>query len=180
MTAASDGVRHEITLVVNDRPVTIDVESRSLLVHVLREQLGLTGAHVGCVVGRCGACTVLLDGQPIKSCMMFAVQAAGGSLRTVESLAAGEDDLSDLQYAFWERDAAECGYCTPGMLMAATPLVERGRPATDEEIRHAISGNLCRCTGYQNIVDAVRAAAQQASGTAGADGSDPRPADEGR
>ncbi len=139
-----------------------EVEPRLLLVHLLRDVLGLTGAHVGCVVGRCGACTVLWRGKPVKSCMVFAVQTDGTEVTTVEGLAR-EGELSALQRAFWEYDAAECGYCTPGMLMAAHGLLQRNRTPTEAEIKRAISGNLCRCTGYVNIVRAIQAAAIEVS-----------------
>lgn len=153
-----------VTIEVNGEPRQVAVEPRILLVHLLREHLGLTGTHVGCVVGRCGACTVLLDGLPVKSCMVFGVQADGAKVTTIEGLAE-DDELHALQYAFWDEDAAECGYCTPGMIMAAAPLIARDEPATDEEIRTAISGNLCRCTGYDNIVSAIRSAAGDVPGS---------------
>jgi carbon-monoxide dehydrogenase small subunit len=151
-----------INVTVNGTAHEADVEPRTLLVHLLRDVLGLTGAHVGCVVGRCGACTVLWRGKPVKSCMVFAVQADGSEVTTVEGLAR-EGELSPLQRAFWEHDAAECGYCTPGMLMAAQGLLQRNRTPTEAEIKRAISGNLCRCTGYVNIVRAIQAAAIEVS-----------------
>jgi carbon-monoxide dehydrogenase small subunit len=147
---------------VNGTAHESEVEPRLLLVHLLRDVLGLTGAHVGCVVGRCGACTVMWRGKPVKSCMVFAVQAEGTEVITVEGLA-GDGELSPLQRAFWEYDAAECGYCTPGMLMAAHGLLQRVRTPTEAEIKRAISGNLCRCTGYLNIVRAIQAAAIELS-----------------
>lgn len=147
-----------ISLTVNGQQRQAEVEPRLLLVHLLRDALRLTGTHVGCVVGRCGACTVLWRGKPVKSCMVFAVQADGTEVVTVEGLAQN-GQLSALQEAFWEHDAAECGYCTPGMLMAAEGLL-RGNPTpTEAEVKRAIAGNLCRCTGYGNIVQAIRAAA---------------------
>jgi carbon-monoxide dehydrogenase small subunit len=151
-----------INVTVNGTVHEADVEPRTLLVHLLRDVLGLTGAHVGCVVGRCGACTVLWRGKPVKSCMVFAVQTDGSEVTTVEGLAR-EGELSPLQRAFWEYDAAECGYCTPGMLMAAQGLLQRNRTPTEAEIKRAISGNLCRCTGYVNIVRAIQAAAIEVS-----------------
>jgi aerobic carbon-monoxide dehydrogenase small subunit len=148
----------EINVTVNGQAYRAEVEPRLLLVHLLRDVLRLTGTHIGCVVGRCGACTVLWRGKPVKSCMVLAVQADGTELTTVEGLA-HDGELSALQEAFWEHDAAECGYCTPGMLMAAQGLLLQNRQPTEAEIKRAIAGNLCRCTGYLNIVDAVRAAA---------------------
>jgi carbon-monoxide dehydrogenase small subunit len=151
-----------LRVTVNGTVHESEVEPRLLLVHLLRDVLGLTGAHVGCVVGRCGACTVMWRGKPVKSCMVFAVQAEGTEVITVEGLA-GDGELSPLQRAFWEYDAAECGYCTPGMLMAAHGLLQRVRTPTEAEIKRAISGNLCRCTGYLNIVRAIQAAAIELS-----------------
>ena len=137
-----------------DRPA--QVEPRTTLVDFLRDHLGLTGTHVGCEQGVCGACTVLLDGQPVLSCCMFAVQADGMSITTVEGLAPERGKLSALQDAFCEKHALQCGYCTPGMLVAASALVQRHPHPNEDQIREAISGNLCRCTGYQQIVDAVK------------------------
>ena len=126
-----------------------------LLAHFLRDALRLTGTHLGCVVGRCGACTVLWNGTPVKSCMVFAVQAEGDDIVTVEGLAQ-DQRLHPLQEAFWQNDAVECGYCTPGMLMSAYGLLSKGTNPSDEQIKKAISGNLCRCTGYGNIVTAIK------------------------
>lgn len=151
-----------VSVTVNGTAHQADVEPRLLLVHLLRDVLGLTGTHVGCVVGRCGACTVLWRGKPVKSCMVFAVQADATEVTTVEGLMR-DGELSPLQRAFWEYDAAECGYCTPGMLMAARGLLEHNRTPTEAEIKRAISGNLCRCTGYVNIVRAIQAAALEMS-----------------
>ncbi|MBI2320381.1 MAG: (2Fe-2S)-binding protein [Betaproteobacteria bacterium] len=148
----------EIKVKVNGEEREAEVEPRLLLIHLLRDTLRLTGPHVGCVVGRCGACTVLWQGKPVKSCMVLAVQTDGTEVTTVEGLAK-DGELSPLQEAFWEHDAAECGYCTPGMLMAATGLLMQNPTPTEAEIKRAISGNLCRCTGYVNIVQAVRSAA---------------------
>jgi carbon-monoxide dehydrogenase small subunit len=147
-----------INLTVNGKPCSGEVESRTLLAHFLRDSLRLTGTHLGCVVGRCGACTVLWNGVPVKSCMVFAVQAAGDEVITVEGLAQ-DKRLHPLQEAFWQKDAVECGYCTPGMLMAAYGLLSKKRQPTEEQIKKAISGNLCRCTGYGNIVAAIKEAA---------------------
>ena len=144
-----------ISLTVNGKPYSGDVESRTLLAHFLRDTLRLTGTHTGCVVGRCGACTVLWNGAPVKSCMVFAVQAAGDDIVTVEGLAQ-DKRLHPLQEAFWKNDAVECGYCTPGMLMSAYGLLSKKNKPTEEDIKRAISGNLCRCTGYGNIVAAIK------------------------
>jgi aerobic carbon-monoxide dehydrogenase small subunit len=154
----SPATRHAITVEVNGREVTCEVESRRLLVHFIRDELGLTGTHIGCDTGNCGACTVVLDGRAIKSCMVLAPQVDGSSLRTVEGLARADGELSPIQRAFNVHHALQCGYCTPGMLMSATHLLETNPEPSDEEIKHAIHGNLCRCTGYQNIVKAIRAA----------------------
>jgi aerobic-type carbon monoxide dehydrogenase small subunit (CoxS/CutS family) len=154
--------RFQIRLEVNGRPHTAEVEARRLLVHFIRDELGLTGTHIGCDTGSCGACTVLLDGRAVKSCMLLAPQADGCALRTVEGLTNEDGTLSPLQRAFHEAHALQCGYCTPGMLMSATYLLERNATPTDDEIKHAIQGNICRCTGYQNIVRAIRAAAEEA------------------
>jgi aerobic-type carbon monoxide dehydrogenase small subunit (CoxS/CutS family) len=151
--------RHQVSVTVNDRRETLDVEPRRLLSDVLREQLGIKGVHVGCEHGVCGACTVLIDGQPQRSCLVFAVQLDGAEVETVESLATDEDDLHPLQQAFWEGHGLQCGFCTPGILMSAKELLARNPDPTDDEIRVGLAGNLCRCTGYVNIVNAVRDAA---------------------
>jgi len=134
------------------------VEARRLLVHFLRDDLGLTGTHIGCDTGNCGACTVHLDGRPVKSCMLLAAQVDGAVLRTVEGLAGPDGEHTALQQAFSAQHALQCGYCTPGMLMSATYLLERNPQPSREEIRRGIQGNICRCTGYVNIVDAIAAA----------------------
>lgn len=149
----------EVVLTVNGEERTITIEPRTLLVHVLRDHLGLTGSHAGCVVGRCGACTVLWKGVPVKSCMVFAVQAAGSEVTTIEGVSK-ESALHPLQQAFWDMDAAECGFCTPGMIMSAYGLLLQNGDPSETEIKHAISGNLCRCTGYRNIVEAIKKAAR--------------------
>jgi aerobic-type carbon monoxide dehydrogenase small subunit (CoxS/CutS family) len=136
-----------------------EVEARRLLVHFIRDDLGLTGTHIGCDTGNCGACTVLLDGAAVKSCMLLAVQADGAAIETVESLSA-EGELHPLQQAFSDHHALQCGYCTPGMLMSAKHLLDHNAAPTENEIRRAIQGNICRCTGYVNIVDAIAAAAR--------------------
>ncbi|MDR7520524.1 MAG: (2Fe-2S)-binding protein [Armatimonadota bacterium] len=160
------GSRHHIRLNVNGTDLTAEVEARRLLADFLREDLELRGTHLGCEHGICGACTVLLDGEPVRSCLMFAVQAHGARITTVEGLARGEA-LHPLQRAFWEHHALQCGFCTPGILLTVVHLLGERPGLTDErEIREALAGNLCRCTGYQNIVDAVRDAASRLPGAA--------------
>ena len=146
-----------ISLEVNGEQIELEVAARRLLVHFIRDDLGLTGTHVGCDTGNCGACTIHLDGEPVKSCMMLAVQADGAKIQTVEALA-GDGELTPLQQAFNTHHALQCGYCTPGMLMSATALLERNPHPTEDEVRYALQGNICRCTGYVNIVEAVVAA----------------------
>jgi len=146
---------HTISLTVNGKVQRCTVEPRTTLVDLLREQLALTGTHVGCEHGVCGACSVLLDGDAVRSCCMFAVQADGQSVTTVEGLAPARDQLSRIQDAFCEKHALQCGYCTPGMLVACSALLQEHPHPTQAQVREAISGNLCRCTGYQQIVDAV-------------------------
>jgi carbon-monoxide dehydrogenase small subunit len=149
-----------VRCVVNGETRESDVEPRLLLVHYLRDVLGLTGAHVGCDTTNCGACTVLLDGEAVKSCTVLAVQADSAEVTTIEGL--GQNGtLHPLQEAFWEHHGLQCGYCTPGMIMAAADLLERNPNPTEEEVRRGLEGNLCRCTGYHNIVKAVMAAAEQ-------------------
>jgi carbon-monoxide dehydrogenase small subunit len=137
----------------------VEVEPRLLLVHLLREKLGLTGTHVGCDTSSCGACTVHLDGVAVKSCTVLAVQADGAEVRTIEGMADG-DTLHPLQEAFWNKHGVQCGFCTPGMIMAAADLLARNPNPSEEEVRHGLDGNLCRCTGYQNIVQAILEAAE--------------------
>ena len=144
---------------VNGTPTTVEVEPRRTLADTLRDQCGLTGTHLGCEHGVCGACTVLVDEQPVRSCLMFAVQAEGSTIRTVEGLADG-DKLHPLQQALWEHHGLQCGFCTPGFLMLATWLLERDDKLDEPTLRHVLSSNLCRCTGYQNIIKAVTAAAR--------------------
>jgi aerobic carbon-monoxide dehydrogenase small subunit len=151
----------EITVRVNGEPRTADVEPRLLLTHLLRDRLGLTGTHIGCDTTSCGVCTVLLDGVPIKSCTMFAVQADGREITTVEGLA-GADGLHPIQEAFAEEHGLQCGFCTPAMMLVGSALLERNPDPSEEEVRWAISGNMCRCTGYMNIVKAIKAAAGSA------------------
>lgn len=148
-----------ISFVVNGTRRELEVEPRRLLVQAIREDLDLTGTHVGCDTSQCGACTVHVDGMAVKSCTMLAVQADGANVQTIEGLANG-DELHPLQTAFWEKHGLQCGFCTPGMIMTAVDLLSRNADPTDNEIRHAIEGNYCRCTGYQNIVAAIRSAAE--------------------
>ena len=149
-----------ITVEVNGTSYEREVEARKLLIHFLRDDLDLTGSHVGCDTGNCGACSILVDGVLLKSCMLLAVQADGASIQTVEGLGS-DGELDVLQQAFSDHHALQCGYCTPGMLMSATWLLERNPRPSEEEIRRAIQGNICRCTGYVNIVRAVQAASGQ-------------------
>jgi aerobic carbon-monoxide dehydrogenase small subunit len=149
-----------ISVTVNGRRYSHEVEPRLLLVHYLRDVLGLTGTHIGCETGVCGACTVLLNGQAVKSCMLFAVQVDGQEITTIEGLAS-DGQLHPVQQGFWEKHGLQCGYCTPGMILAAVQLLQRNPNPTEEEIRHALVGNLCRCTGYQQIVEAVQWAAEK-------------------
>jgi carbon-monoxide dehydrogenase small subunit len=152
--------KHHITVTVNGAAHKAEVESRLLLVHFLRENLRLTGTHIGCDTSHCGACTVHLDGEPVKSCTVLAVQADGCTVRTVEGLEQG-GKLHAVQEGFTEKHGLQCGYCTPGMMMTSVALLERNRNPSEQEIREAISGNLCRCTGYVNIVKAVQHAAEK-------------------
>jgi aerobic carbon-monoxide dehydrogenase small subunit len=149
----------DITVTVNGQERRGDVEPRTLLVHWLREALGLTGTNVGCDTSSCGACTVHLDGESVKSCTVLAVQADGASVTTIEGLAPGDGSLHPMQAAFREHHGLQCGYCTPGMVMAAVSLIEEGRVTDERSVREGLEGNLCRCTGYHNIVQAVLAAA---------------------
>jgi carbon-monoxide dehydrogenase small subunit len=152
-----------VRLTVNGQSHEVEVEPRLLLVHLLRDNLGLTGTHVGCDTTNCGACTVHLDGEAVKSCTVLAVQADGAEVKTIEGMADG-DKLHPLQEAFWNDHGLQCGYCTPGMIMAAADLLQRNPNPTEEEVRHGLEGNLCRCTGYHNIVKAVLDAAKAGEG----------------
>jgi carbon-monoxide dehydrogenase small subunit len=152
------GATVRIAVTVNGEVRESDVEARTLLVHWLREQLGLTGTHIGCDTTNCGACTVLLNGESVKSCTILAAQADGAEVTTIEGLA-GADGLHPVQAAFMDKHGLQCGFCTPGMIMAAADLLARNPNPSDEEIRHGLEGNLCRCTGYHNIVEAVKSAA---------------------
>jgi carbon-monoxide dehydrogenase small subunit len=150
----------QLTVTVNGVTYTHDVEPRLLLVHYLRDVLNHTGTHIGCDTSQCGACTVLMNGKAVKSCTIFAVQADGAEITTIEGLAR-DGQLHPVQEGFWEKHGLQCGYCTPGMIMTAVDFLQRNPNPTEEEIRHAIEGNLCRCTGYQNIVRAIQYAAEK-------------------
>jgi carbon-monoxide dehydrogenase small subunit len=159
--------QHEITVTINGEQQTRTVDARTLLVHFIRENLGLTGTHIGCDTTSCGACTVSVDGEAVKSCTIFAVQADGATIDTVEGLAVG-GKLHPLQEGFWERHGLQCGFCTPGMLISARALLARNPNPSEDEIRHGISGNLCRCTGYNKIVEAIQYAADKLRAEKGA------------
>lgn len=150
----------KISLTVNGKPTSHEVEARLLLVHYLRDVLGLTGTHIGCDTSQCGACTVMLNGMAVKSCTILAVQADGGEVLTIEGLAT-DDQLHPLQEGFWEEHGLQCGFCTPGMIIAAYQLLQRNPNPSEEQIRWGLEGNLCRCTGYQHIVQAVQYAARK-------------------
>ena len=152
--------RMNISVTVNGKQYERSIEPRMLLSDFIRHELGLTGTHIGCEHGVCGTCTVLFDGEPVRSCLIFAVQAVGHQIRTVEGLGTIEN-LHPLQEAFWEAHGAQCGYCTPGMLMSLVPFLEKHRQPSEAEIREAVDGNLCRCTGYQNIIQAVKIASEK-------------------
>ena len=151
--------RKTITVDVNGEQYEREVDVRRLLIHFIRDDLDLTGSHIGCDTGNCGACSVLVEGMLVKSCMILAVQADGAKIETVEGLAA-EGELNDLQQAFSDHHALQCGYCTPGMLMSATALLRENKSPSEDEIRKGIQGNICRCTGYVNIVEAIQAASR--------------------
>jgi carbon-monoxide dehydrogenase small subunit len=154
-------MKQAISLNVNGVARTDEVEPRLLLVHYLRDVLGLTGTHVGCETSLCGACTIMVDGQAVKSCTMFAVQADGSEVKTIEGFASN-GDLHPVQEGFWEKHGLQCGYCTPGMIVTAVQLLERNATPSREDICHGLDGNLCRCTGYQHIIEAVEYAAAKA------------------
>jgi carbon-monoxide dehydrogenase small subunit len=156
-------MKQAVAITVNGTRRAQEVEPRLLLVHFLRETLGLTGTNVGCDTSQCGACTVLLDGRAVKSCTLLAVQADGAAVTTIEGLARN-GALHPLQQAFWDKHGLQCGFCTPGMIMTACDLLQRSKDPSEAEIRHGLEGNLCRCTGYQNIVAAVQEAARQMKG----------------
>ena len=161
-------MKHKVSLTVNGKQREHEVEARLLLVHYLRDVVGLTGTHVGCDTSQCGACTILMDGKAVKSCTLFAVQADRHDLKTIEGMAAADGTLHPIQQAFWDEHGLQCGFCTPGFIMAASYLLDQNSDPSDEEIRKGLEGNLCRCTGYVNIVKAVQSAARTMS-------SDPRP-----
>ncbi|MBI4603166.1 MAG: (2Fe-2S)-binding protein [Planctomycetes bacterium] len=177
-------MKYPVALTVNGRRHEVEVEARTLLVQLLRDELGLTGTHVGCEDSLCGACTVILDGKALKSCTRLAVQADGSEVLTIEGLAeearragiASPSGLHPIQEAFWDRHGVQCGFCTPGMVLAAKELLERCPRPTEEEVRRGIDGNLCRCTGYQRIVEAVRLAAERLAASAPAPGERRAPA----
>jgi carbon-monoxide dehydrogenase small subunit len=154
-------MKRKISLTINGKPHSAEVEPRLLLIHFLRDTAGFTGPHIGCETSICGACTVLLDGRAVKSCTIFAVQADGRSVTTIEGLATNSH-LDPVQEAFWNEHGLQCGFCTPGMILATKQLLADNPSPTDAEIRHGLEGNLCRCTGYQHIVNAVKAAAAKA------------------
>ncbi|HEV2072086.1 MAG TPA: (2Fe-2S)-binding protein [Thermomicrobiales bacterium] len=160
MSSTEVNTRHRVTMTVNGQERVADVEPRTLLVHFLRDCLGLTGTHVGCDTSQCGACVVNVDGITTKSCTMFAVQCDGSNVQTIEGLS-GTGSYHPVQEGFWEKHGLQCGYCTPGMIMSSVALLERNPNPTEDEIRHGLEGNLCRCTGYQNIVRAVQYAAEK-------------------
>ena len=168
MADGSDGVSTvPVSVSVNGTTYSRDVEPRDLLVYFLREDLGLTGTHVGCDTSQCGACTVLIDDRPVKACTMFAVQAEGRQITTVEGLAR-DGQLTALQTAFWDEHGLQCGFCTPGFLMTATALLQSNPNPTEQQIRKGLEGNLCRCTGYANIVKAVQVASQKGAASTAA------------
>jgi carbon-monoxide dehydrogenase small subunit len=156
---------HAISLTINGKRTHGQVASRKLLVHFLRDDLGLTGTHIGCDTSQCGACTIMLDGHAVKSCTLLAVQADGGAVMTIEGLAQG-GQLHPIQQGFWEEHGVQCGFCTPGMIISVYDLLQRNADPSEREIRHHLHGNLCRCTGYQHIVKSVQYAARKLSGAA--------------
>jgi len=152
---------NKVSVTINGVAHQSEVEPRMLLVHYLRDIAGLTGTHIGCETSLCGACTVLLDGQAVKSCTVLAVQADGSKVTTIEGMAGADGTLHPVQEGFWEKHGLQCGYCTPGMIITAAQIIERNPDPSEEEIRHGLEGNLCRCTGYQHIVEAVQYAAKK-------------------
>jgi aerobic carbon-monoxide dehydrogenase small subunit len=161
-------MKHSVSMTVNGSTRQGEVEPRTLLVHHIRENLGLTGTHIGCDTSQCGACTILMNGKAVKSCTVLAVQAEGAEIMTIEGLAK-DGELHPIQEGFWEEHGLQCGYCTPGMIMSTYDLLQRNPNPTEEEIRHGIEGNLCRCTGYQHIVNSIQYAANKMAGAAGDD-----------
>ena len=161
-------MKHSVSMNVNGVERQGEVEPRTLLVHHIRENLGLTGTHIGCDTSQCGACTILMNGKAVKSCTVLAVQAEGAEITTIEGLAK-DGELHPVQEGFWEEHGLQCGYCTPGMIMTSVDLLQRNPNPTEAEIRHGIEGNLCRCTGYQHIVKSIQYAANKMAGAAGDD-----------
>src|ERR1700724_2720327 len=157
-------MKHKVSLTINGKRREDEVEARLLLVHYLRDVAGLTGTHIGCDTSQCGACTILLDGKAVKSCTLFAVQGDGHEVKTIEGMAASDGTLHPIQQAFWDEHGLQCGYCTPGFIMAAAYLLDQNPSPTEDEIRKGLEGNLCRCTGYVNIVKSVQSAAATMSG----------------
>lgn len=158
----------EISLTVNGEPTKVEIDTRTILVDMLRDELRLTGAHVGCATGNCGACTVLLNGETVKSCCVLAADAEGQDVRTIESLSTGPDDLHPIQEAFIDNQGLQCGFCTPGMILSTLSLLRENPDPSEAEIRHGIAGNLCRCTGYHFIVDSIEDAAARLRSAASA------------
>src|SRR2546428_6233864 len=161
-------MKHKVSLTINGKQREDEVEPRLLLVHYLRDVAGLTGTHIGCDTSQCGACTVLMDGKAVKSCTLFAVQADGHEVKTIEGMAATDGTLHPIQQAFWDEHGLQCGFCTPGFIMAAAYLLEQNPNPSDEEIRKGLEGNLCRCTGYVNIIKSVQTAARTMGGAGAA------------
>jgi carbon-monoxide dehydrogenase small subunit len=161
-------MKHKVSLTINGKQREDEVEARLLLVHYLRDVVGLTGTHIGCDTTQCGACTVLLDGKAVKSCNLFAVQADGHEVKTIEGMAAPDGTLHPIQQAFWDEHGLQCGYCTPGFIMAAAYLLDQNPTPSEDEIRKGLEGNLCRCTGYVNIIKAVQTASRTMGGQAAA------------
>ena len=168
-------MKHKVSVTINGKQREDEVEPRLLLVHYIRDVAGLTGTHIGCDTSQCGACTVDLDGKAVKSCTLFAVQADGHQIKTIEGMAAADGTLHPIQQAFWDEHGLQCGYCTPGFIMAAAYLLEQNPNPSEDEIRKGLEGNLCRCTGYVNIIKAVQTAARTMSGAAAAPAAAPAP-----
>jgi len=168
-------MKHKVSVTINGKQREDEVEARLLLVHYIRDVAGLTGTHIGCDTSQCGACTVDMDGKAVKSCTLFAVQADGHQIKTIEGMAAADGTLHPIQQAFWDEHGLQCGYCTPGFIMAAAYLLEKNPNPTEDEIRKGLEGNLCRCTGYVNIIKAVQTAAKTMSAAAAAPAAAPAP-----
>ncbi len=166
-------MKHKVSVTINGKQREDEVEPRLLLVHYIRDVAGLTGTHIGCDTSQCGACTVDVDGKAVKSCTLFAVQADGHQIKTIEGMAAADGTLHPIQQAFWDEHGLQCGYCTPGFIMAAAYLLQQNPNPTEDEIRKGLEGNLCRCTGYVNIIKAVQTAAKTMSGAAAAQAAAP-------